>query len=173
MTRKTLTICLIFLISASTYAQDFNLSATAGYLNLNSIFKVNGDKRDLDIKSSGFYFGAQTEINLAEKISLHPELVIGVIDEGNTLYLGALGSYNVAESFQILFGPSFNYLLEDVFSDYGKFGIFATLGGKYNISDKVSAQAKYGIQLNDFYKGSADVSSKVNYLLIGIVYRIL
>lgn len=55
MRRHTLTICLLFLVSATTFAQDFNLSATAGYLNINSIFKVDGEKRDLDFKSSGFY----------------------------------------------------------------------------------------------------------------------
>jgi opacity protein-like surface antigen len=161
------------MLSANAFAQDFNLSATAGYLNLNSIFKVNGEKRDLDFKSSGFYLGAQTKIALAEKIDLQPELLLGINSEGNTMYLGALASYEITDEFSVLAGPSFNYLLEDVFSDYQKFGVFASLGASYDFTETIYAQAKYGFQLNDFYTGNGDVSSKINFLLIGIGYKIL
>ncbi|WP_203256288.1 porin family protein [Hyunsoonleella ulvae] len=173
MKRHTLTVCLLFLVSATTFAQDFNLSATAGYLNINSIFKVDGEKRDLDFKSSGFYIGAQSEIELAEKVNLLPELLLAINSEGNVLYLGPIAAYEVTEAFSALFGPTFTYLLEDVARNYQKFGISLAVGGSYNFTEKIYAQAKYNIQVNDYYTGDSDISSKANYLLIGVGFRIL
>lgn len=172
MKRHTLTICLAF-FTAFTFAQDFNLSATAGYLNINSIFKVDGEKRDLDFKSSGFYIGAQTEINLAEKIDLQPEVVLGLNAEGDALYFGALGSYNVTDDFSVLFGPTLNVILEDVANGYQTLGIFVAFGADYDITENIYAQAKYNIQLNDYYNGTGGVSSKVNFLMVGVGYRFL
>lgn len=173
MRPHTLTIYLLLLVTANTFAQDFNLSATAGYLNINSIFKVDGQKRDLDFKSSGFYIGAQSEIELAEKVNLLPELLLAINSEGNVIYLGPIVGYEVTEDFSVLFGPTFNYLLEDVARNYQKIGISIAFGGSYNISEKIYAQAKYNIQVNDYYNGDSDISSKANYLLVGIGFRIL
>ncbi len=173
MTRKTLHLCIAILIVASAQAQEFNLAATAGYLNLNSIFKVDGEKRDLDFKSSGFYIGAQSKLGLADQISLQPELTVGINGEGNTLYLGVLGGYDITDEFSILAGPAFNYLLEDVANGYSKFGFFLSAGAAYSFTEKFYAQAKYAFQLNDFYTGSADLSSKINFLLVGVGYTFL
>ncbi|TBN03263.1 hypothetical protein EYD45_09635 [Hyunsoonleella flava] len=172
MRRHTLTICLV-LLTTFTFAQDFNLSATAGYLNINSIFKVDSEKRDLDFKSNGFYFGAQSEINLADKIDLQPEIALALNAEGDAIYIGALGSYQATQEFSVLFGPTLNVILEDVANGYQTLGIFLGFGGSYDITEKIYAQAKYNVQLNDYYTGSADVSSKVNFLMIGIGYRFL
>lgn len=172
MKTQTLIICLLF-ATTTTFAQDFKLSATAGYLNINSIFKVDDEKRDLDFKSSGFYFGLQTDINLTEKIDLQPEIVLGLNAEGDALYFGALGSYQATEEFSLLFGPTLNIILEDVANGYQTLGIFVAFGGNYNITENIYAQAKYNIQLNDYYNGNADVSSKVNFLMVGIGYRFL
>lgn len=173
MRKHVLSFLVLLLVTSTSFAQNFNLSATAGYLNINSIFKVDGEKYDLDFKSSGFYFGAQTEISLSEKINLQPELLLGLNSEGDVLYLGPIAGYKITEEFSVLFGPSFTYLLEDVANGYQELGISATIGGSFNITDKIYAQAKYNIQLNDYYNGSADVSSKANYLLVGAGYRFL
>lgn len=173
MKRQVLTFYVLLFVTATTFAQDFNLSATAGYLNINNIFKVDGEKRDLDFESSGFYIGAQSEIELAEKINLLPELLFAFNSEGNVLFLGPIAGYEATEDFSVLFGPTFTYLLEDVARNYQKFGISLAFGGSYNITEKIYAQAKYNIQLNDYYTGDSDLSSKANYLLVGVGIRIL
>ncbi|PQV51736.1 hypothetical protein CLV33_101665 [Jejuia pallidilutea] len=173
MKRHTFTFCILLLISTTTFAQDFNLSAIAGYLNINSIFKVDGEKRDLDFKSSGFYFGAQSEISLAEKIDLHPEIALALNAEGDALYFGAFGSYQATEDFSVLLGPTLNVILEDVANGYQTLGIFLGFGGDYDITKKIYAQAKYNVQLNDYYNGTGGVSSKVNFLMVGIGFRVL
>ncbi|GEM_PF-4881038 len=173
MRRFTLLIILALLATVPSFSQDFNLSATAGYLNINSIFKVDGQKRDLDFKSSGFFIGAQSEIALTEKIDLQPELALAINSEGDAIYIGALGSYQATEEFSVLLGPALNVILEDVVNGYQTLGIFLGFGGNYNITDKIYAQAKYHVQLNDYYNGSGGVSSKVNFLMVGVGYRIL
>ncbi|NJX15375.1 outer membrane beta-barrel protein [Tamlana crocina] len=173
MLRKTFSLFIIFLITASTQAQELNLAATAGYLNLNSIFKVDGEKWDLDFDSSGFYIGAQSEFEITDEINLKPELLVAINNEGNTLYLGFLGGYEITEEFSVLAGPSINYLLEEVVDNYSKLGVFITFGAEYSFTEKIYAQAKYGVQLNNFYTGTADLSSKINFLLFGVGYKFL
>ncbi len=174
MEKHKFCLCLLLITTAlNLSAQDFNLSAVGGYLNLDINFKVNGEEFDLGNKSSGFYIGALTNITLTEKIDLQPELLFGAIEDNNSLYLGALGKYNVSDEFSLLLGPAFNYLLEDIVDDYSKLGIFAVIGPSYDITDKFFAQAKYSFQLNNFYTGDSDITSRANFLLVGVGYKIL
>lgn len=173
MTTKTCSLILFLMLSLQAFAQDFSVSATAGYVHLNSVFKVDDEDYDLDFKNSGFFVGAQSEIDLTETIALQPELLIAISGDYKTLYFGTLGAFEVAENFSLLAGPAINYLLEEVATNYSKLGVFGVFGAKYNITKNISAQAKYGIQLNNFYTGSSDISSKVNYLLIGASYKFL
>ena len=99
--------------------------------------------------------------------------MFGAIEDNNSLYLGALGKYNVSDEFSLLLGPAFNYLLEDIVDDYSKLGIFAVIGPSYDITDKFFAQAKYSFQLNNFYTGDSDITSRANFLLVGVGYKIL
>lgn len=173
MRQFTLLIIIALMANTATFSQDFNLSATAGYLNINSIFKVDGEKRDLDFKSNGFFVGAQSEFSITEKINVVPELALAINSEGNAIYLGALGSYQATEELSVLLGPTLNIILEDVANGYQTLGIFLGFGGSYTITDKIYAQAKYNIQLNDYFTGDSDISSKVNFLMVGIGYKIL
>jgi len=174
MTKYKLHLCLLALFTTfSISGQDFNLSALSGYLNIDTTFEFEGESFDFDTASSGFYFGLQSEFNLAEKIDLQPEIVLGIIKDRNALYLSLLGKYNVTENFGLLLGPSFNYVLEDFVDDYQNFGITANIGASYDISDTFFAQAKYSIQLNNYYNGDNDIISRANFLLIGIGYKIL
>ena len=171
--KKRFLFLLVVGVSMSVFAQDFNLSAVGGYLNLDVNFKVDGDEVDFDNASSGFYVGFQTEIDLSEKIDLQPELVLGFVEDNNALYLGLLGKYNINDDFSVLFGPSLNYVLEDLADDYQNFGIAATIGVGYDISEDFFAQAKYSFQINNYYNGDSDITSRANFLLLGIGYRIL
>lgn len=164
---------LAFALCFNLSAQDFNLSAVGGYLNLDFTFKVDGEEFDFDNASSGFYIGLQSEFELTEKIDLVPELVLGIVDDQNALYFGALGRYNITEDFSVLAGPSVNYVLEDLADNFQKLGITAAIGVNYNITEDLFAQAKYNFQLNNYYNGDNDITSRVNFLLFGVGYRIL
>lgn len=172
-TCKLFVLLFAIAFSINLSAQDFNLSAVTGYLNLDVNFKVDGEEINLDNPSSGFYIGAQTEFELTEKIDLQPELVLGIVEDSNALYLGVLGKYSISDDFSALFGPSFNYVLEDFADNYQNFGIALTVGVGYDISEDFFAQAKYSFQINNYYNGDADITSKANFLLFGIGYKIL
>ncbi len=174
MNLKNVFFTLLIVMSVNATGQNFNLSGTAGYVNLDINFKVDGQKEDQGyFKKGGFFVGVQSEFDINDTFKLQPELLYASNDSGDTLYLNALGKYEVVENLSVLFGPAFNYALEKVYRTYRKFGIFGTLGASYNITPKLWTQAKYNLQLNNFYKGSADVSSKINVLLLGIGYKFM
>ena len=175
MTKYKVFLCVFtFILSLNLSGQDFKLSVVGGFLNLDVNSKVDGEEFDLnDISSTGFYIGAQTEISLTEKIDLQPELVLGIVEDSNALYLGVLGKYNFSEKFSLLFGPSFNYVLEEFAEDYQNFGIAVAVGVGYDISDKFFAQAKFNFQINNYYNGNSNITSRANFFLLGVGYRVL
>jgi opacity protein-like surface antigen len=79
--------------------------------------------------------------------------------------------YNVANKFNLLFGPQFAYTLEEVSPEFTKLGVSLGFGASYDFNKNFFAEVKYQFQINNYYTGSQDLSSKINFSTIGIGYR--
>ncbi|WP_299890096.1 outer membrane beta-barrel protein [uncultured Lacinutrix sp.] len=161
MKKLFLTLIIAFSITISSKAQE-GFSAQAGLSLVNTSVEVMG--ASASESEIGFYAGAGYQFDLSDKIALQPSLLFSLVKDLNSLYVPVMVKYNITDKFNIQAGPQINYLLEDI--DKGAFGIDVSAGLGYLISDKLYAQARYGLQVSrtiDNYD--------INTLHIGIGYN--
>ncbi|WP_459209898.1 porin family protein [Aquimarina rhabdastrellae] len=177
---KKITFFALFMVLGlvSMNAQeDIRFGVTAGYANATA--KLKAGNIDESEGSSGFFLGALAEFKLNEKFSIEPKLTFTQISEdGNKtdfLQLPVMAKfYPVSDSgFNLQAGPQITYTLEDISDDFTKFNIALGAGVGYEFLDNFFVDARYHLQLNNYYTGSGsdDIKSRVNFLNIGIGYK--
>ena len=65
------------------------------------------------------------------------------------------------------------WTLKSVPSTVNKFNIGISAGAGFEFTDKVSLEARYNYQTNDYLKDSSrSTNSTINYLTVGIAYNL-
>ncbi len=158
----------VFSISAMN-AQETRFGATAGYLNLSN--KVDLGQGSVSVSEFGFYAGVFAEIGISDELKIQPELLYGSIDGLDILQLPVMAKYYVADKVNVQGGLQLNYILDTTVDDFSAFAVGLGLGAGYDITEDILVSARYAFQLNNSYTGDADLSSKFNYLSVGIGYK--
>lgn len=164
--KKVLIIAAITLVSFGVNAQDVDFGVTAGYLNVRGSIKADGVS--ISASDSGFYAGFIAEFSAGDSFSVQPELLYANVNNSSALMLPVMGKFYVSDKFNIQVGPQFVFSLEESLSDFSSFELDLAGGFGVDITDKLFAEARYSLQLNNSYTGSEDVTVKGNYLTIGI-----
>ncbi|MDY8136398.1 porin family protein [Aquimarina sp. 2201CG5-10] len=171
--KKTLLIIALAVTGiVSTQAQEkVRFGATAGYLSGNA--KVDTDLGDFSTTEGGFYLGFVADFNVSEQFNVQTELSYANIDDTSFMQLPIMAKYYVSENsgFNIQAGPQITYTLEDVADDFTKFNIGLGAGVGYDITENIFVESRYVFQLNNYYTGSADITSRINFLNFGVGYK--
>jgi len=167
-------LCVVAVMAIFSFigvnAQGTDFGATAGFISGNEKFKSGGES--LSASESGFYVGIIAEIDVTEEFKIQPELLYAKVGEISFLQLPIIAKYYVSEKFNLLAGPQITYTLEnEVGDDVTKLNLGLGLGLGYDFTEKLFVQSRYAFQLNDYYTGNEDLSSKIGFLNIGLGYR--
>lgn len=121
---------------------------------------------------TGFYVGLFfTDIPITDELELQPEVNFVAIKDLNQIQAPVLVKYNVAESFNILAGPNFGFLL-DTSEGIKSFNLALDLGVSYDLSEDFLIEARYDYGLTNLLEnGDGNNSIKLSNFQVGIGYR--
>jgi len=121
---------------------------------------------------TGFYVGVFfTDIAITDELELQPEVNFVGIKDLNQIQAPVLAKYNVSESFNILAGPNFGFLL-DTADGIKSFNMAIDFGISYDISEDFLIEARYDYGLTNLLEnGSSDNSIKLSNFQVGVGYR--
>lgn len=149
-------------------AQHFGVNA--GFLSLNAKVKLL-DMRGSETKS-GYYVGLFGEFG-NEKFKFQPAVNLIGNEDGNALQIPLIAKFYVADKFNLQAGPQLMFDLEEVPEGFNALNFGLGLGLGYDINNKFLLEARYSIQLNNHLENSSsNYSAKINYLSIGLGYRL-
>ena len=173
-------------------AQDVSFGVTGGlFLGSADIeiagFDIGSISNDLDVlDGGGFYLGLLADIEVIGDFHVQPELLYANIGGESAVVIPIMAKYYVAEKFNLQAGPQLDFILDvptlaKEFID--TFGFSMAVGAGFDITEKISVQAKYSFGLNDRIDKSINdlldtggflnltPSLKTNILQAGVVYK--
>lgn len=183
---------MAIVMSPSLFAQDgIRIGATGGILNTST--SINGSNFGFNINAInkiGYYFGAVGEVSISEKINVQAELLYGSAGEIGFISLPLLVKYYIVDGLNVQIGPQFNIATnrgeirnilglvadeietDDLNSIISRTGVDFGFGAGYDLTDHLSAQARFAIELTNRYNGTEDNDFKVraSTFNVGVVY---
>lgn len=173
-------VLISFSNSFSQSVPDFNslkFGLKAGYSSISA--RVSANDFSVSNNGNGFYIGAFGEFFIQNQFYFQPELLYANFsDDGESsdvLILTLLFKYKPAKKIGLLFGPQFDFLLnEEDTRDLKILGIGVAVGAAYEITDNIILDAKYSFGINDRLQDSNDfnnLKAKISYFQIGLAYR--
>lgn len=157
----------VFIFSAKAQTQ-FGL--TAGYFGVSSKSSTIGGN-SLSDTASGFHVGAIADFKTSEKLHVQPELLYVNANGTDAIIIPVFLKYYATEKFSILAGPQASYILKDASTDFTPFGLSLATGLGYDITQKLFLQARYSVQINNYYTGNEDFRARDNFFTVGIGYK--
>lgn len=159
MKKIILTVAAIFAFGVAS-AQDMKFGVKAG-LDMVSA-KIDGGG---SISATGFYAGGFLEFGIADGFAIQPGLNYHAASKDqmdlNFISIPVLVKYTIADSFNLLAGPSLFYNMDSDAQDKTAFNL--DLGVSYDITENFFVEPRYALGL------TGDV--KVSHFLIGVGYK--
>jgi len=137
---------------------------------------VNGESSLVTSKNTnnetGFFLGlALSDITLFNNFNLQPEIRFVVVKDFNQIQVPVLLKYGITEKLHASAGPNLAFLL-DTGDGVKSFNFALDFGVSYDISDKVSLDARYDWGLTNLLKdGDSNNYLKINNIQLGVVYH--
>ncbi|HLT52486.1 MAG TPA: porin family protein [Flavobacteriaceae bacterium] len=153
----------------SVSAQEVSFGVTGGFLSGSQ--KVESGGFEATASESGFYIGGVADISVSEKFHVQPEVVFASIKDFSSIQVPIMAKYYVAEGLNLQAGPQIGFHFEETGDDFSSFNFSLGAGAGYDIDENFFVEARYAFQLNDYYTGDADASSKINFLSVGVGYK--
>lgn len=123
----------------------------------------------------GFNVGFTGEFELSENLSAAPELLFTMVFEEGTdikfLQVPLFLKYDLTEKFYLNGGPQITYTLEEIFNDFTKFNIGLGVGIGYEFTDKFYGDLRTIYQLNNYYTGPEDITSRNTFVNLGFGFK--
>ncbi|NNE33279.1 MAG: porin family protein [Winogradskyella sp.] len=158
-------------------AQGTSFGVTAGLSNLNVQASLGGDEDDES--ETGFHIGLLADLGISEKFHVQPELTFSNGGDVSFINLNVLAKFYVSDGLNLQAGPTIGTAGGDdidavealLGDDFTKLNLGLAVGAGYDISESFFAQARYGFQINDHFKGSGNGEIKINNFLVGVGYK--
>lgn len=192
-------IILITLLTGLHVAAQGNVKfgITGGLLNADADVNLSvGDIFDIAsidaINNTGFYIGVISDIEVAESFHVQPELTYGSAGDLSFIYLPVMAKYYlIPNKLNIQLGPQFNFssnlddiknTIQDIEGVLGSntniddvlntVGVEIGFGAGFDITENVSVQARYALELTDRYSGPLNNSLDIKgaTLNVGFAY---
>lgn len=153
----------VFLLTGTFFATAqetrFGVKAGIDFATVEQTVTVMGFTATGKGSETGFFVGGFAEIGVNESFALQPEVLYVAISDFSILNVPVLGKYTFAEKFNVMAGPSINYLLD---AEEDKFKVNVDLGAGYDITEDIDVSARYSM-------GFGDV--KVSGIYVGVGYK--
>jgi len=188
--KKLIFSAIISIIGFSTIqSQGIIFGATGGLFYGSadiSGFDISSVSNDLDVlDGAGFYAGLLADVEVIGDLHVQPELLYANIGGESSVFVPVMVKYYVTESFNLQAGPQLDFVLDvpSLVKDYiNTFGISLAIGAGFDLTEKISLQAKYSLGLNDRiddkltdllsdFGADFTPSLKTNILQAGVVYK--
>ena len=176
---KTLLLTsLILVLAISSLSAQTEFGVKSGYFKsireTNTTFEGDGLKTNKNY-NDGFYIGAFVEFSISERFYIQPEVsYMNIKNDFDQLQIPILAKYRIGKKFKVLAGPNLGVLL-NANENFHSYSLGVSLGLSYDITDRLSVEAKYNLALSNSLKGDFSSSSnsfaKFNGLQFGLVYR--
>lgn len=172
MKKLILSTFLIFTCSMMFAQSNTSFGLSAGYANVD--FRGRYDGATLSSTESGFYAGGLVDFTVAGSFHIQPEALFTLAEGRKFIAVPVLAKWYIGDTgFQLMAGPQANFHLED--NEFRKsFGLDATFGIAYDISEHFFINARYAIELTDRLKngyGSNQTGFGNNTFYAGIGYK--
>lgn len=167
--RKLYTLIALSAISFFSAQAKIGLNAGQAFLYTRNELHNVIDKERLN----GFYAGAFAEFKITEKVNFGSGL--NYINASNLEFLNVplMMKWYFVPKINLQAGPQLMWTLKSVPSTVNKFNIGISAGAGFEFTDKVSLEARYNYQTNDYLKDSSrSTNSTINYLTVGIAYNL-
>ena len=170
MKKVFLLIFLVFYGFITSNAQDADyIAVTGGYLNALGRTTIEGQSEN--IYNSGFYAGLIAEKYISYEFWLQAELLYANAEEASFIQIPILAKFYLSDNFNLMAGPQISYRLEKAAENFTNLNIGLSFGVGYDFTEKLAGFSRYTIQLNDYYTGSGDFSSKNRFFNVGLAYK--
>lgn len=194
--KKSLYMALIAIfLSSSLFAQDdIRIGATGGLIN--SSTSIKGSLIGIDlfsinaINNLGFYVGGIADVSISEKFHAQAELTYGSAGDLGFIFLPIMAKYYIVDGLNVQIGPQFNvstnvgdiksavrlagdFLETDSLDNVvRKTGIDLGFGVGYDLTDHISAQARFALEMTNRYNGPGSDLLKVraSTFNVGVAY---
>ena len=161
---------LVFYGFTTSYAQDADfIAVTAGYLNTIERTSIEGQSEN--ISNSGFYAGFIVEKYISYEFWMQAELLYANDEDTSFIQIPILAKFYLSDNFNLMAGPQISYRLEKAAENFTNLNIGLSFGVGYNITKNLAGFTRYTLQLNDYYTGSGDFSSKNRSFNVGLAYK--
>lgn len=192
-------LILLFLAASFQVAAQGNVKfgVTGGLLNADADINLSlGDIFDIAsidaINNTGFYIGVISDIEVTNSFHVQPELTYGSAGDLSFVYLPVMAKYYLLPNkLHVQLGPQFTFssnlddiknTIQDIEGVLGTnsdiddvlntVGVELGFGAGFDITEKVSAQARYAFELTDRYSGPLNNSLDIKgaTLNVGLAY---
>ncbi|GGG56701.1 hypothetical protein GCM10011414_28170 [Croceivirga lutea] len=192
-------LVLILLLTGLQLAAQGNVKfgITGGLLNADADVNLSvGDIIDIAsidaINNTGFYIGVISDIEVADSFHVQPELTYGSAGDLSFVYLPIMAKYYlIPNKLNVQLGPQFNFssnlddiknTIQDIEGVLGSntniddvlntIGVEIGFGAGFDITENVSVQARYALEITDRYSGPLNNSLDIKgaTLNVGLAY---
>jgi opacity protein-like surface antigen len=196
MKKVLFTIFLSGLFLTSLQAQgDLKFGVTGGLINSNTSVNLSAFSVNLlnlnAVNKIGFYVGAIGDVGISEKFHVQAEVTYGSAGDLGFIFIPIMAKYYIMDKLNIQLGPQFNIStnvgeikgairdIEDVVGSnanlddvVSKTGVDLGFGAGYDITDNLSAQARFAFEMTNRYNGPLNNSLKVraSTFNVGVAY---
>ncbi|WP_299781696.1 porin family protein [uncultured Formosa sp.] len=176
--KKLLLTSLILVLAISGLSAQTEFGVKSGYFKslreTNTTFEGDGLKNNKN-NNDGFYIGGFVEFPISERFNIQPEVTyVNIKNDFDQLQIPVLAKYEVGKKFNVLAGPNFGFLL-DTNENFNSFYFGLSLGVSYDITDRLSVDARYNFALSnslkDNFNSSSDLYAEFNGFQLGLAYR--
>ncbi|GAA3652018.1 porin family protein [Flavivirga jejuensis] len=173
---KKILLCTVITVLGllNLNAQEIKYGAKAG-VDFSSL-KVKNGVFSITNNDTGFYLGGFAEISVFDAFTFRPELLYVAVEDLNQISIPLMVKYEVFESFNVLAGPSFGFLL-DVNDGFESFNYGIEVGVAYDIYinrniDGLFVETRFNFGLANLIEDAPDgITRKLNGLFVGLGYR--
>lgn len=172
MKKITLLLFIAFFGCLTIQAQKTRIGVTGGVVNAGG--RVELDGQTVTNNRQGVYAGIVFDLGITNRINIEAE--VDYLTAGNTDFIQVplfVKFYMGNTNFYFQLGPQYTYTLDETSEDLGKSNIGLGFGAGFDINDHVNLNLRFAPQLNDYFEGDDDdVSTKINFLNIGVAYKL-
>ena len=173
--KKFIPLFALVLCGFKGYSQEARLGLTAGYLNL----QVSSYHQGMEISenASGVYAGLLGDFKLSESFHVEPGLIYGNVKDLNVLFIPVHAKYYIGQSkINILAGPQATFIIDEINPWVKRLGWDLSLGAGYDVTDSISFQVKYALELTNRHdekimNSAGGIDAGINSLFAGVGFK--
>ena len=165
--KKIILLLVATFITISISAQEFGVRAGADFASMKLEFMGESDTES----ETGFYIGVFGSFDISETFAIRPELNYIAIEDLDQLAIPVLADFSASESFHLLAGPSFGFMLDSE-DGMNSFNFGLDFGLAYDFTEDFALEARYNLGLSNLIEDGDDfdMDAKLSGFVVGLAY---